>query len=114
MKKIDLFLQTIIYKAIEDLSDASVHYLIHARYFFYDIQMNDYEPFHLNKNSVKRIELLNDGFKCKMMLDGQDNDDIFSIVIPFHLIRSVSRFYRSEFKNEEKLFSKKSDLRIKI
>jgi len=106
MKKIDLFLQTIIYKVIEDLSDASVHYLVHARYFFYDIQMNDYEPVHLNKNSIKRIELLHDGFKCKMMLDGEEKDDIFSIFIPFHLIRSVSRFYKTEARNEEMLFSK--------
>jgi len=106
MKKIDLFLQTIIYKVIEDLSDASIHYLIHARYFFYDTQMNDYEPIHLNKDSIRRIELLNVGFKCKMMLDGKDKDDIFSIVIPFHLIRSISRFSRSEFKNQEMLFSK--------
>ncbi len=104
MKKIDLFLQTILYKTIEDLSDASVHYLVYAKYFFYDIQMKDYQPVHFNKNSVKRIELLADGLKCKMMLDGRDNDDIFSIIIPFHLIQKVSRFYQSEVRPEETLF----------
>jgi len=104
MKKIDLFLQTIIYQAIEDMSDASVHYLIYAKYFFYDIQMNDFEPFYFNRNSIKRIELLTDGFKCKMMLDGREKDDIFSIKIPFQFISKISRFSVAGLKEEEMLF----------
>lgn len=102
----DLYLHTIIYQIIADLENASVHYIIYARYFFFGQQMYGYEPVHINKNSVKVISLRPDSLGCSMMLDADSSEEAFSIVIPFDFIGKISRIFKAAGEIEQTVFRK--------
>jgi hypothetical protein len=97
----NLNLQIIIYNILENLSDASAHYVIFSRYFFFGQQMHSTEPVHLNKDTVREVSLQEDGIECRMMLDA--NDAVFSIVIPFESIDKIVKVYQSK-QNVHTLF----------
>lgn len=106
----DLYLHTIIYQIIADLENASVHYIIYARYFFFGQQMYCYEPVHINRNSVKDISLHPDSLGCRMMLDAGNSEDAFSIVIPFDFIGKISRIFKAADEIEQTVFRKGKSL----
>ncbi|MBE9461407.1 hypothetical protein ACFP1I_01405 [Dyadobacter subterraneus] len=99
----DLYLHTVIYQIIADLEDASVHYIIYARYYFFGQQMFGYEPVYLNRNSVKDVSLSGDSLRCKMMLDAGNSEESFSVVIPFDFIREI-KIVNSEIGTEQTLY----------
>lgn len=100
----DLYLHTVIYQIIADLENASVHYIIYARYFFFGQQMFGYEPVYLNRDSVRDVGLSEDSLRCRMMLDAGNSEDSFSIVIPFDFIRKIKKVDSDSFGNEQILF----------
>lgn len=100
----DLYLHTVIYQIIADLENASVHYIIYARYFFFGQQMFDYEPVYLNKNSVKDVSLSEDSLRCKMMLDAGNSEESFSIEIPFDFIREIKKVTNDIVETGQTLF----------
>ncbi|GLU51466.1 hypothetical protein [Dyadobacter frigoris] len=87
----DLYLHAVIYQIIADLENASIHYIIYARYFFFGQQMFGYEPVYLNKNSVRDVSLSEDSLRCRMMLDAGNSEESFSILIPFDFIREIKK-----------------------
>ncbi|MEO6686909.1 MAG: hypothetical protein ABIN24_13140 [Dyadobacter sp.] len=100
----DLYLHTVIYQIIADLENASVHYIIYARYYFFGQQMFGFEPVYLNKNSVKYVHLCEDSLRCQMMLDGGDSDECFSVEIPFDFIREIKKVSNDILETEQTLF----------
>lgn len=100
----DIYLHTIIYQIIADIENASVHYIIYARYFFFCQQMFGYEPVYLNSNSVKDVSLSEDSLRCKMMLDAGNSEDSFSIEIPFAFIREIKKVTNDIVETGQTLF----------
>ncbi|WP_147300306.1 hypothetical protein [Dyadobacter luteus] len=102
----DLLLQTKIYNILAGLADDSGHYVVHSRYYFFGQQMYSCEPLHLSKDTVKEIELTENGIQCRMKLDSDIGSSNFPIMIPFVNIERIVRLNEHMEKSQSMVWKR--------
>lgn len=106
MPTIDLMLLTVINQVLDDLSEPSVHFLVHAEYSFTDGIDPIYGPILLKQDFIDILEVTQSGINCKVHVNKSADDSDFLIRIPYQKIWKISRFYSLDFKDEYILYMK--------
>lgn len=104
MEKVDLNLLAIVNRIISDFSDSSKHYMVMANYSFYYDELTNFAPVYFNNESIEEIQLTEDGLKCRFSFQNEENDDRFTIKIPYNQIGRISKCNDADFTDEDVLF----------
>jgi hypothetical protein len=107
MPTIDLMLLTIINQVLDDLSEPSVHFLVHAEYSFTNGTDPIYGPILLKQDLIDILEVTQTGINFKVHVNESAGDTDFLIRIQYQKIWKISRFYSLDFKDEYTLYMKR-------